>query len=199
MDIHAPAEALTAIRSKLEQYAAKYDTELTQPSWALEGEAQDLSTEFFDPEKPVQTLAVTLGTPAIHLDVEAVLEEILLANKKRNPYASFSVFDTVMWEKIRHQENLTSYLNTNVDDVITDGNTIKGIICHQNTTETELTLYGKIFVDATGHGTLGSRRTCGAHLQRITKLSLGCGKVAGGYTSNSFSKPTIDEHTAHKQ
>lgn len=69
----------TAIRSKLEQYAAKYDTELTQPSWALEGEAQDLSTEFFDPEKPGQTLAVTLGTPAVHLDIEAVLEEILLA------------------------------------------------------------------------------------------------------------------------
>lgn len=69
----------TAIRSKLETYAAKYDTELTHPSWVLEGEAPDLSTEFFDPEKPGQTLAVTLGTPSVHLDVEEVLEEILLA------------------------------------------------------------------------------------------------------------------------
>ena len=69
----------TAIRSKLEQYAAKHDTELTQPSWRLEGEAQDLSTEFFSPEKTGQTLAVTLGTPAVHLNVEEVLEEILLA------------------------------------------------------------------------------------------------------------------------
>ena len=69
----------TAIRSKLETYAAKYDTELTQPSWVLEGEAPDLSTEFFDPEKPGQTLAVTLGTPSVHLNVEEVLEEILLA------------------------------------------------------------------------------------------------------------------------
>lgn len=69
----------TAIRSKLETYAAKYDTELTQPSWVLEGEAPDLSTECFNPEKPGQTLAVTLGTPAVHLDVDEVLEEILLA------------------------------------------------------------------------------------------------------------------------
>ena len=68
-----------AIRSKLEEYAAKYDTELTQPSWVLEGETPNLSTEFFDPDKPGQTLAVTLGTPSVHLDVDAVLEEILLA------------------------------------------------------------------------------------------------------------------------
>ena len=108
-----------------------------------------------------------------------ILEEILLANKKRNPYASFSVFDTVMWEKIRHQENLTSYLNTNVDDVITDGNTIKGIICHQNTTETELTLYGKIFVDATGHGTLG--------------VMAGAAYRTGSESRYEFNEPTAPE------
>lgn len=69
----------TAIRSKLEKYAAKYDTELTQPVWTLEGNTPNLSTESFDPSKPVQTLAVTLGTPSVHLDTDAVLEEILLA------------------------------------------------------------------------------------------------------------------------
>ncbi|MBR3874092.1 MAG: FAD-dependent oxidoreductase [Clostridia bacterium] len=84
-----------------------------------------------------------------------ILEEILLANKKRNPYASFPVFDTVLWEKVRTQKNLTSYLNTNMDDVIMDGSTIRGIICHQSTTETELRLFADLFVDATGHGTLG--------------------------------------------
>ena len=69
----------TAIRNKLEKYAAKYDTELTQPSWALEGETPNLSTASFDPDNPGQTLAVTLGTPAVHLDVDAVLEEVLFA------------------------------------------------------------------------------------------------------------------------
>ena len=84
-----------------------------------------------------------------------IIEEILLANKSRNPYASFPVFDSISWEKVRFQENLTSFLNTNMDDVIMDGSTVKGIVCHQNSTETRWTIYGKIFVDATGHGTLG--------------------------------------------
>ena len=84
-----------------------------------------------------------------------ILEEILLENKRRNPYASFPVFDTVLWEKVRFQSNLTSFLNTNMDDVLMDGDAIIGIVCHQSTTETEWTLYGDIFVDATGHGTLG--------------------------------------------
>lgn len=84
-----------------------------------------------------------------------ILEEILLENKRRNPYAAFPIFDTILWEKVRHQQNLTSYLNANMDDVIMEEGAIQAVICHQNTTETELTIYGKIFVDATGHGTLG--------------------------------------------
>lgn len=84
-----------------------------------------------------------------------ILEELLLENKRRNPYASFPQFDVIMWELIRFQPNLTSYLNTNMDDVVVENNSIKAIICHQSTTETELEIHGTIFVDATGHGTLG--------------------------------------------
>ena len=69
----------SAIRSKLENYAAKYDTELTQPSWYLEGDKPNLSTEAFDPDAHGQTLVVTMGIPAAHLDVDAAVEEILLA------------------------------------------------------------------------------------------------------------------------
>ena len=84
-----------------------------------------------------------------------IIDEILLENKKRNPYVSFDQFNVVMWEKIRYQENLTSYLNTNVDDVIAEDGIIKTVICHQNSTETEIVIDGKYFVDATGHGTVG--------------------------------------------
>lgn len=66
-----------AIRSRLEAYAAQYDTVLTQPVWQLEGDAVQLSTEAFDPECAGQTLAVTIGTPELHLDCEAVLAEVL--------------------------------------------------------------------------------------------------------------------------
>ena len=84
-----------------------------------------------------------------------IIEEILLENKKRNPISSFSVFDSVLWEKIAYQNNLSFFLNTNVDDVYMNGSRISSICCHQATTETELILSASVFVDATGHGTLG--------------------------------------------
>lgn len=84
-----------------------------------------------------------------------ILMEMLLENKRRNPYASFPVFDSILWETVRYQENLDTFLNTNMDDVVMEDGKIAAVICHQNTTETELKISGKIFIDATGHGTLG--------------------------------------------
>ena len=57
-----------------------------------------------------------------------ILLEILLENKRRNPYASFPVFDSVIWEKVRFQENLDSYLNTNMDDVVMDKNAPQNLV-----------------------------------------------------------------------
>ena len=56
-----------------------------------------------------------------------ILMEILLENKRRNPYACFPVFDSVMWEKVRFQKNLTSYLNTNMDDVEMENGSVKTV------------------------------------------------------------------------
>ena len=65
-----------AIRNLLENYAAQYDTALTQPTVMLEGENPDLSTAIFQPEQTGQTLVLTMGTPELHLDIDAVLTEI---------------------------------------------------------------------------------------------------------------------------
>lgn len=84
-----------------------------------------------------------------------ILEEIMLENKRRNPYADFPTFDMILWEKVHEEPNLTAYLNTNIDDVQMDGARIAAVIGHQNSTEREITLRAKIFIDATGHGTVG--------------------------------------------
>lgn len=68
-----------AIRSTLEAYAAQYDTQLSSPEWHLEGEPRNLSTRDFDPDASGQTLVVQVGTPSLHLDVDAVVDEILNA------------------------------------------------------------------------------------------------------------------------
>ena len=84
-----------------------------------------------------------------------ILMELLLANKARNPRHSFSVWDTVLWEKVRFQENLDCYLNTQVEEAAMDGSRIEQIRCHQTTTETDFYFSAQVFIDATGNGTLG--------------------------------------------
>lgn len=98
-----------------------------------------------------------------------ILLEMLLENKRRNPYASFPVFDSILWETVRYQENLDSFLNTNMDDVIMKEGKISTIICHQNSTETEMHISGSIFVDATGHGTLGAMAGCESRMGSESK------------------------------
>lgn len=108
-----------------------------------------------------------------------IVEEILLENKSRNPYASFHLFDMILWEKIYMQEGLDAYLNTNMDDAVVEDGEIKSIICHQNSTETEYTLSAKIFVDATGHGTLG--------------VLAGAASRVGSESRHEFNEPTAPE------
>ena len=86
--------------------------------------------------------------------------ELLLENKLRNPHQEFPIWDVLVWEKVRFQENLDLYRNTSVDGAVMEAGRIREVICRQNTSETEYTLTGKIFVDATGHGSLGL--LCGA-------------------------------------
>ena len=85
-----------------------------------------------------------------------ILEEILLENRKRNYYDEFEIFDVMMWEKARFQENLTLYLNTHMYSVKKSEKSIKSITCTQLTSETELQIESKYFIDATGDGTLGA-------------------------------------------
>lgn len=68
-----------AIRGTLEEYAAKWNTELTQPVWELAGEEPRLSTADYDPEAQGQQLLLTKGVPALHLDVAQIYGDILVA------------------------------------------------------------------------------------------------------------------------
>ena len=84
-----------------------------------------------------------------------ILMELQLLNKQVNPNNSFPMWDMVMWGKLKNEPNLDCYLNTVMDDAIMDGNRIAGIICRQSSTELVYEIKGDVFIDATGHGTLG--------------------------------------------
>ncbi|PHV71841.1 FAD-dependent oxidoreductase [Sporanaerobium hydrogeniformans] len=102
-----------------------------------------------------------------------ILEEILLENKKRNPQHSFSILDTVLWEKVNFQERLTLYLNTRMTEVVVEDHTIKSIRAHQLTTDKDFEFKAKIFIDCTGDATLAYRAGADYRVGREAKSELG--------------------------
>lgn len=83
-----------------------------------------------------------------------ILEELLLENKRRNPQWSFSIFDTILWEKCHFEKNLDLYLNTHMTEVTVKEKEIKKIKAIQLTTEKTFEFEALLFTDATGDGTL---------------------------------------------
>lgn len=83
-----------------------------------------------------------------------ILHEILLDNKACNDYYNYSIWDNVLFQKVKGQENLTLYLNTSMQEVETEGDRICAVRCYQLTTETHLRFSAPIFVDCTGNGSL---------------------------------------------
>lgn len=90
-----------------------------------------------------------------HLNETGILLEMLLKNKRRNRFHSFPVWDGIVWETARFQENLTTYLNMTLEEVDTDGAEIRSVLCRQQTTETAVRMTAEIYIDATGNATLG--------------------------------------------
>lgn len=114
-----------------------------------------------------------------------ILEEILLENKRRNPEMVYPIFDTVLWEKVRFQENLTLYLNTHMVQVRTEEDRITEIEAVQMTNEKAYVFRAAYFVDATGDGTLGA--LAGAEYR--------IGREASSEFGESFAPETEDSCT----
>ena len=86
-----------------------------------------------------------------------IIEEILLDNRLINPQHSFSVLDTVLWEKVTFQDNLDLFLNTHMTDVNMDGDRIMSFKAEQTTTERRFEFFADNFVDTTGDAVLSLR------------------------------------------
>lgn len=112
------------IRQILTDYAASYDTVLTQPSWTLEGPAPELSTQSYDPDSPGQTLLLTLGLPELHLDVNAAYETILAEYNRAIAdceSGSFAVTPEVTPEAIPEIPDLEAILAQYAVEAVDDG------------------------------------------------------------------------------
>lgn len=83
-----------------------------------------------------------------------LMEEIALENLYRNPYRVWPVWDIVLYEKVKQEENITAILNCSCNDIEMDGDTIKAVIGWQLTTQKRHKVYATYFADCSGDSIL---------------------------------------------
>lgn len=85
-----------------------------------------------------------------------ILEELRLENLMRNPHRNFSIWDTILYDKVKFQSNMQLFLNTSCMSAEMKGDSIKEITGWQITTQTFHKIESKIYVDCSGDGILAS-------------------------------------------
>lgn len=83
-----------------------------------------------------------------------ILEELRLDNLRRNPNRSFSIWDTILFEKVRYQQNLTLLLNCSCLDAEMEGHRIVSVTGWQLTTQTFHEVRARFFADCSGDAVL---------------------------------------------
>ena len=81
-------------------------------------------------------------------------EEIRQENLHRNPQGNYSVWDMLLYEKVRFQPNLTLLLNCSCMDAEMDGSTIKAVKGWQLTTQQFHRVTADLFADCSGDSIL---------------------------------------------
>ncbi len=83
-----------------------------------------------------------------------ILEEIMLENYYRNRDLNFGLWDTVLYEKVKFEKNITLLLNTSCLEVRTENNRITGIKGWQLTSQQWHDISAKFFIDCSGDSVL---------------------------------------------
>lgn len=83
-----------------------------------------------------------------------IIEELQLENRYRNPRSNYSIWDGILYEKVRFEPNITMLLNCSANDVEMDGSRIKAVKAWQLTTETWHRVEAELFSDCSGDSIL---------------------------------------------
>ena len=83
-----------------------------------------------------------------------IIEELQLENRYRNPRSNYSIWDSVLYEKVRFEPNITVLLNCSANDVEMDGSRITAVKAWQLTTETWHRVEAELFSDCSGDSIL---------------------------------------------
>lgn len=85
-----------------------------------------------------------------------ILEEIRLENLYRNPQGNPYLWHTVLLDLVLREKNITMYLNTNIDEIMTkEDGSLEWVSGSQIGTEKRFQFLSPYFLDDTGDGTIG--------------------------------------------
>ena len=114
-----------------------------------------------------------------------IIEEIELASLWRNPDKNYAVWDSILYEKVRFEPNITLLLNCSVCDAVTDGDTILSVTGWQTTTQKYHTVRAKYFADCSGDSVLAP----------LTGAEYRTGREAASEFGEKTSQETADNKT----
>jgi hypothetical protein len=89
-----------------------------------------------------------------HMRETGILEEVRLENLRHNPQANFSIWDTILYEKMRYTPNIELLLNCSCLGAEMDGSRIRSISGWQLTTQTWHKVAATIYADCSGDAVL---------------------------------------------
>ncbi len=94
------------------------------------------------------------GSRVRNLQETGIMEEVLLENMHRNPTRNFSIWDSILYEKVKNEPNIELLLNCACCAADCDGSTVKSITGFQLTTYTWQRVEADIFIDCSGDSIL---------------------------------------------
>ena len=111
-----------------------------------------------------------LGAHGSNRRETGIFEELILNNMYRNPTRNYPIWDSVLFEAVKKQENLTVLLNCSVFDIgMSDDKNISSVTGWQTTTYTHHTVNAEIFIDCSGDSILAELSGAEYHHGREAK------------------------------
>ncbi|MCR4621125.1 MAG: FAD-dependent oxidoreductase [Clostridiales bacterium] len=102
-----------------------------------------------------------------------LIEELMLENLYRNPDKNYSVWDSVMYELARNEQNIELLLNCSVNECSMDGDRILSVTGWQMTTQQFHRVRAKLFADCSGDSVLAPLSGAEYRFGRETEAEFG--------------------------
>ena len=94
------------------------------------------------------------GSRVRNLQETGIVEEVLLENMHRNPTRNFSIWDSILYEKVKAEKNIELLLNCACCDAVCKDGKIESVTGFQLTTYTWQKVEASIFIDCSGDSIL---------------------------------------------